>query len=166
MAVDDNLTTSQASIALRTANNKSDQRAEYRSSKIGQPWSDCQGVGVEPGKQARAARGGQLSAEFVCEHDRYTRASCGRAAIDIGGFPLDHDEDVARLVVETLGRAVVPRALDRLMDHLLVVVELRFGVELSKEYDNARLRGRLAGDLNEELGSRSLHRAVNRVRRQ
>jgi hypothetical protein len=56
---------------------------------------------VEPGKQARAARGGQLSAEFVCEHDS-ERHILGRLVRDVAR----HNENlIAGTVV--LERAVV-----------------------------------------------------------
>jgi hypothetical protein len=126
-------------------------------------------VGAEPRERARAARGSQRSIEFMRKHDserhilgRLVRSIAKHDALiagtvvleravveplcDIGGLLLDRDEDVARLVVEALGRVVVPDVLDRVADHLLVV-ELRFGADLAEDHDHARLRGRLAGDL-------------------
>ncbi len=126
-------------------------------------------VGAEPRKQAGAARGSQSGIELVGEHDgerHILRCLIGgvakhdtlitsavvleRAVVealgDIGGLLLDRNQNVARLVVEALGRVVVADVLDGVADDLLVV-ELRLCANLAKDHDHARLGSRLTGNL-------------------
>jgi hypothetical protein len=130
-------------------------------------------IRAEPRKRAITARGSQRSVEFMCKHDserhifgrlvgsiaehdaliastEILKRAVVEALCDIGGLLLDRDEDVARLVVETLGRVVVSDVLDRVADHLLVV-ELRFGADLAEDHDHAGLRGSLAGNLRRRV---------------
>jgi hypothetical protein len=142
-------------------------------------------VRAEPRKRAVATRGGQRGVKFMCEHDserhilgRLVRgveehdsriaspAVLERAVFeppyDIGGLLLDRNEDVACLVVKPLGRVDVPDVIDGITDHLLVV-ELRFGADVAKYYDNARLREHLSGDFDErtEDPARGRYRALH-----
>jgi hypothetical protein len=126
-------------------------------------------IRAEPRERAIATRSGQRGIEFMRKHNRERHilgrlvrsiaehdALIARTVVleravveplcDIGGLLLDRDEDVARLVVEALGRVVVPDVLDRVADHLLVV-ELRFRADLAEDHDHACFRGRLASDL-------------------
>jgi len=64
---------------------------------------------------------------------------------DVGGLLLEGDEDVAGLVVESLGRVVVADVLDRVADDLLVVDD-RLGRDLTAHEDHTSLGHRFAGD--------------------
>jgi len=64
---------------------------------------------------------------------------------DVGGLLLEGDEDVAGLVVESLGRVVVADVLDRVADDLLVVDD-GLGGDLAAHEDHASLGHRFAGD--------------------
>jgi len=64
---------------------------------------------------------------------------------DVGGLLLEGDEDVAGLVVESLGRVIVTDVFDRITDNLLVVDD-SLGRNLSANQDHASLGDRFAGD--------------------
>ena len=64
---------------------------------------------------------------------------------NIGGLLLDGDNDVARLVVESLGRIIVSNVLDGITNDLLVV-DRSGGGDLSEDHDHAGLAAGLAGN--------------------
>lgn len=61
---------------------------------------------------------------------------------DIRRLLLNGDEDVAGLVIETLGGIIVTNVLDSTTDDLLVI-ELRLGGDLSENHDHTGLGGSL-----------------------
>lgn len=65
---------------------------------------------------------------------------------DIGALLFNGDEDVASLVVESLGGVIVANVLDGLANDLLVIETCLCG-DFSKDHDHTRLGGSLAGDL-------------------
>jgi len=127
------------------------------------------GVGTEPGEGTRATSGSHGSIELVgkdngqghvllslvggvAEHDTLITSTMilegtmVQALSNIGGLLLDRNQDVASLVVETLGRVVVANLLDGVADDLLVV-KLGLGRDLAKDHDHAGLGSCLAGNL-------------------
>mmetsp|Transcript_17676 Transcript_17676/g.38620 ORF Transcript_17676/g.38620 Transcript_17676/m.38620 type:complete len:388 (-) Transcript_17676:221-1384(-) len=64
---------------------------------------------------------------------------------NIGGLLLDGHDDVAGLVVESLGRIVVANVLDGIPDDLLVIDRSRGG-NFSKDHDHSRLAAGFAGN--------------------
>jgi len=64
---------------------------------------------------------------------------------NIGRLLLEGNEDVAGLVVESLGRVIVADVLDRVTDDLLVVND-SLGSDFTANQDHASLGHRLAGD--------------------
>ena len=82
---------------------------------------------------------------------------------NVGGLLLDGNNDVARLVVESLGRIIVPNVLDGIADDLLVV-DSGGSSDLSEDHDHAGLAaslagntgGRVSGDAGVEDGIRHL----------
>ncbi|PTD12828.1 hypothetical protein FCULG_00003046 [Fusarium culmorum] len=67
---------------------------------------------------------------------------------DIRGLLLDGNEQVAGLVVKTLGRVIVTDVLDGVTDNLLVV-ELGLGGDLTEDHDHTSLGSSLASNLGE-----------------
>jgi len=67
---------------------------------------------------------------------------------DVGRLLLNGNQEIARLVVEALGRIVVPNILDGVAHHFLIV-KLGLRRDLAKHHDHARLGSRLAGHLGE-----------------
>jgi hypothetical protein len=65
---------------------------------------------------------------------------------DIGGLLLNGDQDIAGLVVETLGGVIVADVLDSTTDDLLVV-KAGLGGDFTKDHDHTSLGGGLASDL-------------------
>lgn len=66
---------------------------------------------------------------------------------NIRGLLLNSDQDVASLVVETLGGVVVSDVLDGTTDDLLVI-ELGFGGDFTEDHDHTGLGSSLASDLS------------------
>lgn len=132
------------------------------------------GVGPQPGQGAVAAGSRHGRVELVGEHERqgeelgrlvrgvakHDALVAGAEALErlivvealgnVGRLLLNGDEQVARLVVEALGRVVVANVLDGVTDNLLVV-ELGLCGDFAKDHDHARLGGRLAGNLGERV---------------
>lgn len=130
------------------------------------------GVGSEPGEGAVAAGSGHGSVELVGEeesegeelrglvggiakHDTLvtgTELLEGLLVVetlrDIGRLLLNGDEQVAGLVVETLGGVIVADVLDGFTDDLLVV-EVGLGGDFTEDHDHAGLGGSLASNLGE-----------------
>ena len=129
-------------------------------------------VGPQPGQGTVAAGGRHGRVELVGKHEgegeelgRLVRGIAKHDALvagaetlerllvvealgDVGRLLLDGHEEVARLVVEALGRVVVANVLDGVTDNLLVV-ELGLRRDFAKDHDHARLGGRLAGHLGQ-----------------
>lgn len=145
------------------------------------------GVGSEPGEGAVAAGSGHGSVELVgeeesegeelrglvggiAEHDTLvtgTELLEGLLVVetlrDIGGLLLNGDEQVAGLVVETLGRVIVADVLDGLTDDLLVV-EVGLGGDLTEDHDHAGLGGSLASNLGEGvLGETGIENGIRNL---
>jgi hypothetical protein len=130
------------------------------------------GVGSEPGERAVAAGGGHGSVKLVgeeesegeelrglvggiTEHDTLVTSAelleglvVVKTLSDIGRLLLNGDEQVAGLVVKTLGGVIVADALDGLTDDLLVV-ELGLGADLTEDHDHTGLGGSLTSNLGE-----------------
>lgn len=145
-------------------------------------------VGSEPAERTVSSGSGHRGVELVRERDRQGhhlgRLVRGVAEHDtlvtgtdllertvvetlrnVRGLLLDGNEDVARLVVETLVRVVVADLLDRVSDDRLVV-DLGSGRDLTEDLESVRacwekwssthhdhtgLGGRLTGDLGERV---------------
>lgn len=130
------------------------------------------GVGSEPGEGAVAAGSGHGSVELVgeeegkgeelrglvgsiAEHDTLVTGTELLESLlvvetlrDIGRLLLNGDEQVAGLVVETLGGVIVADVLDSFTDDLLVV-EVGLGGNFTEDHDHAGLGGSLASNLGE-----------------
>lgn len=136
------------------------------------------GVGAEPRQRAVAAGSGHGSIQLVgkeegqgeelgglvggvAEHDTLITGTELLESLlvvetlgDIRRLLLNGDEQVAGLVVETLGGVIVADVLDGVADDLLVV-ELGLGGDLAKDHDHTGLGGRLASDLGEGVLSQA-----------
>ena len=136
------------------------------------------GVGAEPGERAIATSGRHGSIQLVgeekgegeelgslvggiAEHDTLVTSTellksllVVKTLSDIGRLLLNGDEQVAGLVVETLGGVIVTDVLDSLTDNLLVV-ELGLGGNLTEDHDHTGLGGSLASDLGEGVLSQA-----------
>lgn len=132
------------------------------------------GVGSQPGDASITAGRGHRSVELVgqlegqgeelrglvsgvSEHDTLvTGTQCLEAVVqvqtlgDIGRLLLNGNEDVAGLVVETLGGVVVTDVLDGVTDDLLVV-DLGLGGDLPEHHDHTGLGGGFASNLGERV---------------
>ena len=127
------------------------------------------GIWSEPGESAGPSCDRQSLVELVGENDgkRHQFWSFGggisehetliagpvilegalvKALGDIRGLLFNSNEDVAGLVVETLGRVIVPNVLDGFSDDLLVV-ELGRGGNFAKDHDHSGLGSGLTCDL-------------------
>jgi hypothetical protein len=71
---------------------------------------------------------------------------------DIGGLLLNGNENVASLVVESLGRVIVSNVLDGVTDDLLVI-EMCLGSDLAKDHNHTGLGCCLASNLGERVDS-------------
>ena len=69
---------------------------------------------------------------------------------DVRRLLFDGDEDVAGLVVKTLGRVVVSDLFNRVADDFLVVYD-GFGADFAKDHDHASLGGSLTGNLGKRV---------------
>lgn len=136
------------------------------------------GVGSEPGERAVTAGSGHGSVKLVgeeesegeelrglvsgiTEHDTLVTSTellegliVVKTLGDIGRLLLNGDEQVAGLIVETLGRVIIADALDSLTDDLLVV-ELGLGGNLTEDHDHTGLGGSLASNLGEGILSQA-----------
>lgn len=136
------------------------------------------GVGSEPGERAVTAGSRHGSVKLVgeeesegeelrglvsgiTEHDTLVTSTellegliVVKTLGDIGRLLLNGDEQVAGLVVETLGRVIIADALDSLTDDLLVV-ELGLGGNLTENHDHTGLGGSLASNLGEGILSQA-----------
>ena len=131
------------------------------------------GVRAEPWESTGPARNGKSSVELVCEddgqrhellglvggiaeHDTLVTSTDGlKGAVvktlgDIGGLLLNGNENVAGLVVETLGGVIVADLLDRFTNDLLVV-DVGLGGDFTKDHDHTSLRSGLASNLGERV---------------
>lgn len=132
------------------------------------------GVGSQPRDVAGSSCSAHLGVELVCEEEgqrQQLRSLVGgvsehdtlvtgtellksllvvKTLGDVGRLLLNGNEDVASLVVETLGGVVVSDVLDSTTDDLLVV-ERRLGGNLTEDHDHTGLGGRLASDLGERV---------------
>lgn len=134
------------------------------------------GVGPEPGKSTITAGSSHRSIELVgqsdgegeefgglvgsiSEHDTLvTGTQLLESGVqvqslgDVGRLLLNGDQDVAGLVVETLGRVIVADVLDGATDDLLVI-ETGLGGDFTENHDHTGLGGSLASDLKIRLVS-------------
>jgi hypothetical protein len=132
------------------------------------------GVGSEPGQRTVAASSGHGSVQLVgeeesegeelgclvsgiTEHDTLVTSTellesllVVKTLSDIGRLLLNGDEQVAGLVVKTLGRVIIADVLDGVTDDLLVV-ELGLGGDLTEDHDHTGLGGSLASNLGEGI---------------
>ncbi len=136
------------------------------------------GIWSQPWDGAIAAGGGHLSVELVgelegqweklwglvggiSEHDTLITGTellknlvVVETLSDIWGLLLNGDEDVAGLVVESLGGVVVSDVLDGTTDNLLII-ELGLGGNLTEDHDHTGLGGSLASNLGERVLSQA-----------
>mmetsp|Transcript_21337 Transcript_21337/g.50508 ORF Transcript_21337/g.50508 Transcript_21337/m.50508 type:complete len:413 (+) Transcript_21337:182-1420(+) len=107
--------------------------------------SELRGKHVREGHESFRLVGG------VSKHDSLVTGTevfhfCGVDGLgNVGGLFLDGHNDVAGLVVESLGGVVVANVLDGIADDLLVIDRGRSG-DFSKDHDHSRLAAGLAGD--------------------
>lgn len=130
------------------------------------------GVGSEPREGAVTASSGHGSVELVgeeeskgeelrglvggiTEHDTLVTGTELLKSLlvvetlgNVRGLLLDGDEQVAGLIVKTLGGVIVTDVLDGVTDDLLVV-ELGLGADLTKDHDHTGLGGSLTSNLGE-----------------
>lgn len=127
------------------------------------------GVGTKPRKESTATSSSHGSVQLVrednseghelfslvcriTEHDTLITSTVVlevtvvKTLSDIGRLLLNGDEDVASLVIETLGRVIVSNVADGVTDDLLVV-QLGVGGDFTKDHDHTSLRGGFATDL-------------------
>jgi len=127
------------------------------------------GVWSEPGEGTSPSGNGQRLVEFMRENDGEGHQFRGfgggisehetlitgtmvlertlvKALSNIRGLLFNGNEDVAGLVVETLGRVVVSNVLDGVSDDLLVV-DLGLGGDFTQNHDHSGLGSGLASDL-------------------
>jgi hypothetical protein len=131
-------------------------------------------VGSEPGERTVAASSGHGSVKLVgeeesegeelgclvsgiTEHDTLVTSTellesllVVKTLSDIGRLLLNGDEQVAGLVVKTLGGVIIADVLDGITDDLLVV-ELGLGGDLTEDHDHTSLGGSLASNLGEGI---------------